>query len=314
MKKRILGRTGLEVSEISFGAWQLGGVSYGAVSEQDADATLSTYIDRGGNFIDTARRYAKSEYRIGKFLKNHGGRDQLILASKTHQLDEALIREELETSLSLLSTDYLDLYYLHLPPDGSEQMMDVLRIFEQLKEEGKIRFIGASIKGPDVTPHTVELSRQYTDSGNVDVLMLIYSIVRQGNSAVFDATERNGIGIVARTVLESGLLSGKYKPGHRFENTEDHRRRWSDETLDRFFESAVEIQKLIEGSPCKNTIEAAIRFALQPPAVSSLVIGGRTPAQIQQILDDAEAGLLPAEFTALLREKYAGRDSLFNIG
>jgi len=150
-----------KVSKIGFGAWAMGTGAYGDVSETDAYASLQTYVNEGGNFIDTARSYGKSEGLIGNFLKQKNLRSKIVIASKTAKLDEAVIREEIETSLRELQTDYIDLYYLHNPPDEACVIDQVLTVFDALKKEGKIKAIGASVKGPDVNQKTVDLCRTY---------------------------------------------------------------------------------------------------------------------------------------------------------
>ena len=112
---------------------------------------------------------------------------------------------------------------------------------EQLKTEGKIRAIGASIKGPNVTQHTADLCRQYINTGKVDVLQLVYSIFRQSNAQVFEQARQAGVGIIARTVLESGFLTGKYNSQSLFSEG-DHRRRWSAEQLQEFKEASGRIE------------------------------------------------------------------------
>ncbi len=107
---RPLGDTGFEVSAVSLGAWQIGGRGYGHVPEADGLATIDAYLRSGGNFIDTARRYGESERILGTYLRRHGGREDVYIASKSHRLEDAAIRTELAESLDLLGTDSLDLY------------------------------------------------------------------------------------------------------------------------------------------------------------------------------------------------------------
>ena len=110
-------------------------------------------------------------------------------------------------------------------------MQRALDEFEALQREGKIKYIGASIKAADVTPATLQLCHQYIAAGRVNALQVVYSILRQLHTGMFDDAFHNGVAIIARTAMESGFLSGKYKPGHVFKSTEnsiDHRSRWSD--------------------------------------------------------------------------------------
>ena len=219
-----MGRTGMEVSELSLGTWPLGGAgstpNYGAITEEEAMAVLDAYVEAGGNFIDTARAYNDSEKNIGKYLKQSGRRDQLVIASKTRAGEEAetltRIEVDLETSLRELGTDHLDVYFLHFPPDDPGVMERALEKMLAFKRDGKIRAIGASIKGPNVTAATQAMCDTYIATGHVDVFMLVYSILRQRNLSAIEKAEKNGIGVIVRTVLESGLLTGAYAPDHVF--------------------------------------------------------------------------------------------------
>ena len=183
MRKRILGKTGLQVTELGFGAWTIGGVSYGDIEKKDAVDTINSYINAGGNFIDTARRYDASESILGNYFKEYRNREDIILCSKTFagQKIETIptIREDVEESLKLMGTSYIDVYYLHQPPDDEDVIEAALTELEKAKEEGLIRHIGASIKGPNVNQITVDLCRKYIKLGRVEVFQVVYSILRQ---------------------------------------------------------------------------------------------------------------------------------------
>ena len=205
--------------------------------EAEAVEVIHGYIQAGGNFIDTARVYGESEAILGRVLSKGKLREQIVLATKTLKGNEPdtipAIRGELEESLRLLKTEYVDLYYLHQPPDDPAVMNQALDLLESFKKEGKLRAIGASIKGPAVTDATLKLCRQYIDSGRIDAIQLVYSILRQKNAAIFDYARRKGVGIVVRTSIESGFLSGKYRPGQVI--AEGHRKRWTPETQSLIF-------------------------------------------------------------------------------
>jgi aryl-alcohol dehydrogenase-like predicted oxidoreductase len=262
------------------------------MSEREAIGCTEAYLEAGGNFIDTARAYGQSETVLGKALGNKGMRDKVILATKTFKGEtiETIpeIRIELEESLRLLQTDHVDLYYLHKPPQDPEVMNRALDEFERLKTEGKIRAIGASIKGPAVTRATVDLCRQYIDSGRADVIQVVFSILRQLTEEIFDYAYDKGVGIVVRTSIESGFLSGKYRPGHVF--SEGHRKRWTGDTQTRIFERVAEMEAYAVHPPYRSMAQVAVRFSLEPKAVSSVIIGAKNVAQVQE---NMEVGSLP---------------------
>jgi aryl-alcohol dehydrogenase-like predicted oxidoreductase len=310
---RTLGKSGFQVTEISLGAWQIGGQRYGPVSEQEAYATIQAYILGDGNFIDTARGYDNSERILGNYFQKYGGRGQVFIASKSGAQHAEQVSRDLEQTLRLLQTDYLDLYYLHHPPDDREDMLRLLDLYEGFKSQGKIRAIGASIKGPDVTQHTVDLCRQYVHSGRVDVLMVINSIFRQKNSEILLEARDQGVGIVARTILESGFLTGKYAPGKEFSG-QDHRVRWSGERLRKILQQAQDLHDWAVQSPYEQLAQVALRFVLDQEGISSVVVGARTPAQIDTMIATAGIPALKPDLRARLVAEFKGKDADFNTG
>ena len=313
-RKRILGRTGFQISELGFGAWQIGGIQYGPVPEAEAVEVIHSYIQAGGNFIDTARAYGESEAILGKVFSQGKLREQIFLATKTLKGNERdnipAIREELEESLRLLKTEYIDLYYLHQPPNDPAVMNQALDLLESFKKEGKLRAIGASIKGPAVTDVTVKLCRQYIDSGRIDAIQLVYSILRQKNGAIFDYAQKKGVGIVVRTSIESGFLSGKYRPGHVI--AEGHRKRWTPETQSLIFKRVMEMEKYAIQPPYSFMPEVAVRFALDHREVSSVIVGARTPEQMKRNMAIASLPSLSPLIRARLEEEFGGLTESFN--
>jgi len=306
VRKRQLGRTGLMVSELGFGAWTIGGVSYGDVDVQDALSTIEAYVQAGGNFIDTARGYDESETIIGKYLKEYGNRDDLIICSKTFSGQKMAtvptIRPDVEESLKQMGTDYIDVYYLHQPPEDDDVIKAAVIELEKLKEEGLIRHIGASIKGPNVSDGTVELCKRYIELGRVDVFEVVYSILRQKLHDVIISAHDAGIGIVARTVLESGFLTGKYAPGHVFPES-DHRARWPEERLNFILEKAQEISKIVS-PPYEDTPQIATKFSLANPGISTLILGARNRDQVLRNMGTETLPALPEATINVLKEKF----------
>lgn len=230
MNKRRLGRTGLQVTEIGLGAWPIGGRDYD-VKEKESISSVETYLKLGGNCIDTALSYGKSEYYIGQAIAGFD-RNEIVLMSKTPSAGKLEkvgdIERDLETSLVNLGTGWIDVYFMHTPPEDARTIEAALLEMKKLKDQKLIGFIGASIKGHNVTDQTVQCCRKYMDQGEVDVFQIIYSPLRQklDYDEVMEQCGRRGIGLVIRTVLENGFLTGKYPNGYRFPER-DHRSRYS---------------------------------------------------------------------------------------
>ncbi len=316
MRKRRFKKAGIEAAELAFGAWAIGGLRYGAVHSEEAEAAIKAYLESGGNFIDTARMYDESEGRIGVVLKEMGNRDHVVIATKTvygsQMSDIPNIRYDLEASLRQLKTEYIDIYQLHDPPEKPEVIDAALSEMEALKQEGKIRAIGASIKGPNVTETTAELCRAYIDTGKVDALQIIYSIFRQSNRQIFEQASEAGVGIIARTVLESGFLTGKYNGNSTFVEG-DHRVRWSADQIERFHEEAQRIMGEHIKPPYETLAQLAIKFALAPPEVTTLILGARTAEQVNRNMAVAQIPDLNSDTLSELENKYEGFENVVNI-
>ena len=316
IRKRTLGRTGFEISEFGLGTWPLGGVSYEPVAEKQAWACVMAYLDAGGNFIDTATAYGTAQRYIGQVMADRGEREAVYIASKSPNsasLDTLpKVRGDVEQTLRELGTDYIDLFYLHWPPDDKEVMRRVLDEYQQLKKEGKIKAIGASIRGPSVTQETLDLCHQYIDTGQVDVIQVVYSILRQLNKAVFDYANQAGVGIVVRTALESGFLSGKYRPGHRFEK--GHRSKYAEETQESMLLEAQTIEKKALKPPYKKLAQVALKFSLEPSPISSLLMGARTADQVSELLGTISMPDLSSDLVYDLKQQYGDRTLEFNPG
>jgi len=281
--KRRLGRTGLMVSEMGFGGWAIGGHHYGEIDDRTAKECVRSYLEAGGNFIDTAQFYKRSERIIGDVLSERNCRDNVYIMTKL--MGETLedlpnLRVQLENSLRALRTDYVDVCLFHQPPTDVDVMNRWFDEFETFRAEGKIRFIGASIYKVNVTPETIGLCRRYIQTGRADVVMLVYSILRQLNEQVFDECREADVGIVVRSVLESGFLTGTITRDHEFSKT-DHRTRWSRGHLGRILDEVQAIQAMV-APPYSSVSQLAIGFARHAEAVSSAVIGVESSDNVRE--------------------------------
>jgi aryl-alcohol dehydrogenase-like predicted oxidoreductase len=272
---------GARISELGFGAWGIGGDNVGTNTPIHAREALLAYLEAGGNFVDTAISYGDSETAIGKTLREFGQNAPVYIATKSKNGETAdtiaLIRRDVEKSLSNLRRDYVDIFYLHMPPAEEAVMDAALAECEKLRRKGKIRCIGVSVKGPAVTDDTVALGKRYVDTGMVDVVQLAYSMVRQKNIETIEYAERHEVAIVVRTSMESGFLTGKYAPGIRFP-ADDHRSRWNG-SIDAILTAAREIETKYLPASYHSIGQLAVRFALAPPGVTSVVVGAKNAEQ-----------------------------------
>lgn len=315
MKYRILGRTGLSVSEIGFGAWAIGGMSYGPTRDEDSLEALATAWEHGVNFFDTADTYGEghSEELIGRFLR--GKRQKAVIATKVgwdfyhggskKNFDPDYIRFACGESLKRLQTDWIDLYQLHNPRLEQMESGEIFQILDELKGEGKIRFYGVSV-------HTPREALAVIRSGKADAIQLIFNLIDQRPvDEVFPEAREKKIGIIAREPLACGLLTGKYGADSRF-SKDDHRNRWPREKL------AIDLQKIdrlksVLPVSRVSLVQSALEFILNFEAVSVVIPGAKTKGQVLEHVKASEDPRLRAQEIALVRELYQ-REEIFHTG
>lgn len=284
MKYRGLGKTGLEVSEIGFGAWAIGGDAYGPTSDIDSSAALEKAWENGVNFYDTADSYGKghSETLIGRFLKGKP-REKIFIATKAgwdfyrnpvkKRFDAEYIGFACERSLARLDTEYADLFQLHNPPLALIESGEAADALSSLKKSGKVRFTGLSV-------HRTEEVLAALKFSEIDTLQIVFNILDQRMSAVFEAAAAKGVGLIIREPLASGLLTGKYDLDHEFPKG-DHRRRWISEKRSLDGQKLALIRDKIPGAEWPKT---ALEFVLAERFVSSAIPGMKTPSQVMDNL------------------------------
>jgi aryl-alcohol dehydrogenase-like predicted oxidoreductase len=294
VRYRKLGRSGLSVSEVGFGAWGIGGnkdgaVAYGPTDEAQSLDALAAARDAGINFYDTSDLYGygESERLIGKAFS--GCRDQVVIASKVGMLDAtgrqdfspARIEKALDASLSRLQTDYVDVYQLHSPPLDALSP-ETLAVLEEAKRRGKIRCVGISLKGPEEGERALAL---YPFAAvQVNFNLLDQRILDLG---LAERCAERGAGIIARTPLCFGFLTTKYSADERFDAS-DHRSRWNPEQR-RVWASAYELFEKYSKKP-ETAAQFAIRFCLSFEAVSSVIPGMLTR---EHVVENSAAGNTP---------------------
>jgi aryl-alcohol dehydrogenase-like predicted oxidoreductase len=315
MQYRPLGRTGWNVSEISFGAWAIG-ADWGEVNEKDALAALHTAIDCGVNFIDTADVYGmgRSEKLISLLKRER--KEQITIATKAGRRLPAqnvagYTRENLtswvEDSLRNLSVESLDLLQLHCPPTDLFYQPEVFGYLDDLVSAGKIRFYGVSVE-------RVEEALKAIEYPNLQTVQIIFNCFRLRPSQLFfPEAQRKQIGILARVPLASGLLTGKMRPDTQF-SKEDHRNynrhgeafdvgeTFSGVDYDIALQAVEEIRPLV---PAGLTMaQFALRWILMFPAVSCAIPGGKNHQQVADNCHASEAAELSPGTMKAIRSIY----------
>lgn len=315
MNYRPLGRTGWKVSEVSFGAWAIGG-AWGQVSDGDALAALRQAIDSGVNFIDTADVYGdgRSERLIARFRKDC--REEIIVATKagrrlSRQTVEGYSRQNLiswvEQSLRNLSSDTLDLLQLHCPPTEIYYRPEVFAVLDDLVMAGKIRYYGVSVE-------KVEEALKAIEFPNVRTVQIIFNCFRQRPAELFFPQARQKqVGILARVPLASGLLTGKFTQDSTFA-ADDHRNfnrhgeafdvgeTFSGVDLDGGFQAVEEIRALL---PAETSMaQFALRWILMFDAVSCAIPGGKRPDQVAENCGASDLAALTPEAMAAIKRIY----------
>jgi myo-inositol catabolism protein IolS len=295
MHYRKLGKLDIEVSEIGFGAWAIGGDAWGPVEDKNSIEAMERAIDLGVNFIDTADVYGSglSETLVAKVMK--GRRDQIVLSTKGglmgHHRDPKRepvynhpdkVIEAFEASLRRLETDYIDVYFCHLWWDKHEETEAFLLAFEKLKKAGKLRAAGVSTENFNYIKH-------FNQEGRLDVVQLDYSLLnRSTEDEVLPYLQENGIAVVVRGPLRMGLLTGKFTAETTFPDG-DIRKNWPSETW--FHDGLNKVEQLRRMENTNQTLsQLALRFVLQHPAVSVAIPGAKTQSQTEA---NAEASIRP---------------------
>jgi len=288
MQYRDLGKNGFQVSAIGFGGWAIGGHAYSGYGPADDIASLKALnvaYEHGCTLFDTADVYGfgLSEELIGKALKAWE-RDRVVVATKAGMdfsnpnqvrtvFSEAHLRRACEASLKRLDIECIDVYQLQTP---SLELIQLGRIFDalnSLKQEGKIRLTGISILEPQEGIQAIE-------RGNVDVIQMVYNLFdRRAEAQLFEACAQSGTALIIREPLARGFLTGRFDANRVF-GENDHRAVWPKPLLQKRVQAAERYrQSLPDGYEHLSAL--AIRFALQPAAVSSVIVGCRTPDQVR---------------------------------
>ena len=284
MEYRQLTRDGTQVSVIGLGTWPFGG-GMGAMDDQTAIAITRAAIDNGINLIDTAQVYGESEERLGKALKD-GYRDRCFLATKVwreqdNDYSPAAIYAAMDESLRKLDVDYVDLYQIH-HPDPSYPLDQTMEALDRLREQGKTRYIGVSNFWVEHMEEALTTTRLHTNQPRYNMLD------RRIEAEVLPFCERNGIGIMAHSPLAKGLLTGRYRVGHKFPEDDERSRlsRFCGEPFAHYVKVADQL-KQIAADKNLSLIQLAIGWLLRLSSVSCVLVGAKRPDQIHEHLGAA---------------------------
>lgn len=297
MRYRRLGKTDLQVSELGFGAWAIGGNrhghSYGPTDQGESLQAIRRAFELGCTLFDTADIYGHglSEKLLHQALGSQ--RQACVIATKVgndfyhgpvrKNFDPDYIRLALEKSLQRLQTDYIDLYQLHNPPLMMLERGEHYEILETLKAEGKIRYYGVSV-------HDAYEGMMAIDTGKPDVIQVVYNLLRQdAREELWPFAAERDVGVIVREPLASGMLTGKYRPDSTFVEG-DFRAEWPQEYL-AFQTQLVEKLRFLATEGQRTLAQAALRFVLDEPAVSVVIPGAKTVAHVDE---NMAAGALEA--------------------
>lgn len=318
MQYRELGRTGWQVSTVSFGAWAIGN-AWGAVDDDESLNALRRAVDLGVNFFDTADVYGDGHSeRLLAQLKRERKEDIVIATKAGRRLNPHVAsgynRENLtafiERSLKNLATDCLDLVQLHCPPTEVYYMPETFGVLDDLVAQGKIRYYGVSVE-------KVEEALKAIEYPNVQSVQIIYNIFRQRPAEVFfPRAQQLKVGILARLPLSSGMLTGKLTRSTTFA-ADDHRQfNRHGESFDRGetfsgvdyelgLDVVEELRPLVP--PGWTMAEFALRWILMADAVTCTIPGAKRPSQVEDNCRAADLPPLEAETLAKVRAIYERR-------
>ncbi|MCK8781520.1 aldo/keto reductase [Rhizobium sp. NTR19] len=316
MRNHTFGRTSFNVSEIGFGAWQIGG-SWGDVSEADGRAALEAALDAGVTFIDTADVYGdgRSEKIIANVLKARGGARPMVATKAGRRLDphvadgytKANLESFIDRSLMNLEVDSLDLVQLHCPPTEVLYRPEVFGALDELRQAGKIKNYGVSVEKVEEALKAIE----YPD---VTSIQIIYNIFRQRPADLFFAeARRKNIAVIVRVPLASGLLSGKISRDTAFAS-DDHRNfnrngdafdvgeTFAGVPFEVGLQAVEQVRKLV---PAGASMAAfALKWILMNDAVTVVIPGARNAEQAKGNAAAAELAAISADVMAATKEIY----------
>lgn len=297
MRYRSLGKTDLQVSEVGFGGWSIGGRDYGPTYDRESVAAIRRALELGVTFFDTADMYGdgRSERLFGEVLSGLAGK--AVVATKGgYDVARGLVKDfsrphlesALAASLTRLRVERIDLYQLHNPAVDLLKSSELFDIVEDFQRRGLIRHYGVSVSD-------AECARLVMARRTAATLQLVHNLLRpQILAEIGPIIERTGIGVIVRTPIEYGVLSGKYKIGAHFHATDHRATRWTPEQFAALLQRVESFRFLVRGKVASLS-EAAVRYGLVSPLVSTVIPGIKTPAQIEEFVRASDPPYLTDE-------------------
>lgn len=288
MKYQRFGKTELEVSEIGFGAWAIGGAGWGeGCDDKQSMEALACAWDAGVTLFDTCDSYGNghSEELIGEFLK--GKRDQAVVVTKggtnfrvperSKNFTRDYLKMCLDESLQRLQMDYVDVYLMHVPDAGWQDREQVLETMKELKQSGKARFCGLAMWGAADTLHAFEKD---TD-GAIEALECPFNILNKSNLEVVKIAKERDIPVLTSQPLASGILTGKYGKDTQFAPGDNRAGFW---TKERFLSVQRDLE-IVSGcikAPVETMAQLALAYNLSYPGISCVIPGAKNASQVKK--------------------------------
>jgi len=301
MRYRKLGRTGIEVSEIGYGAWGIGGAQWGGADDDESIQALHRAIDLGLNFVDTALAYGegRSERLVGQVVREREEtvhvatkvppKNRIWPAEEGAKLEDVFppgyVRECAEQSLSNLGMETVDLLQLHVWNDDWADSEELLDEVARLRSDGKIRHFGISIND-----HEPSNGLRLVRSGAADTVQVIYNVFDQSpEDELLPACREHDVGVIARVPLDEGGLTGRIDADTEFEGDDFRASYFRGDRKREVHERATAIASDL-GIDEDQIAEAALRFILSEPAVSTVIPGMRSIRNVQRNTAASDAG------------------------
>ncbi|MEX2237575.1 MAG: aldo/keto reductase [Dehalococcoidia bacterium] len=311
MELRQLGKTDLKVSPLCLGTMQWGWTA----DEGEAGQTMDAFVAAGGNFIDTADIYSNwvkgnhggvAEEMIGRWMKERGNRDQLVVATKLRGkmwdgpdgegLSRSHVMRAAEDSLRRLQVDTIDLYQTHWP-DTSTPIEETLRAFDDLIKAGKVRYIGASNYSAELLQEAIDVAER-ENLPRFATLQPNYSLVkrREFEGGPMPICEKEGIAVIPYSPLAAGFLTGKYRAGRTVRSA---RRERTNEYMNERGFAVLEVLDRVAEAHSVAPAAVALAWLLANPVIAAPIAGANSPEQLADQLPAIDLRLTPKEVEEL---------------